>query len=306
MPFGVYENADSYRLEQSGELLLCFRTRKMNMPDLHVLCRDLDEAKNMSIKIHKNIYDEFEENLGRALVDLYNITPSFFEENQDYIAKLLKIERKPILVRFVPEGKYYWVINVEHHIIDTINNPREIGTFQIDVGNAERFGIKYTTETGEEKYPPIIHTALIGTIERYLYTIFDSAAKEKIMKNSPSLPTWLVPTQVRVIPVSENYLEFSENLYKIFLDQNIRVDIDDRQKSVSRRILDAEKELIPYTLVVGEQEIESNIFKIRKRKRRTIEKLSVDQLIEDVKSETRRKPFIDSYFPKNLSQRPIF
>ena len=176
LPFGTFEVADSYRLEQSGELLLCFRLRKLHMPDCHVYCKNMEEAKTATLKLHDKIYEEIGK-LGRDYVSVYNITQSFLDANKDYVMQLVRRERKPALLNFVPEGIYYWVLNIEYHIIDELERPREIATFQIDIGNAKRFGISYVNENGEKESPPIIHTAVIGSIERYLFTILDQCVK---------------------------------------------------------------------------------------------------------------------------------
>ncbi|MEM1891203.1 MAG: threonine--tRNA ligase, partial [Thermofilaceae archaeon] len=239
LPFGVFEVADSYRLEQPGELTLCFRLRKFLMPDLHILTRDLEEAKRLSLKVHEKIYEEIRK-VGRDYVSIYNLTRSFAVENQDYLAELVAREGKPALLHFVPEGKYYWVINVEYNVIDQLGRPREIGTFQIDVGNAERFGITYTDESGAKGYPVIIHTAIIGSLERYLYLLFDTAAAEEAKGGKPSLPLWLSPVQVRVIPVSSDYTGYALEVAEKLNSLAIRADVDDRDESLSKKIRDAE------------------------------------------------------------------
>src|SRR6267143_1121844 len=125
-------------MEQSGELLLSFRLRKFLMPDLHIYLKSVGEAIRIGDKVHRTIYEEIRK-LNREYVSLYNTTRSFFEANKDSFMELVKVEKKPILLNFVPEGLYYWVLNVEYNIIDDLDRPREIGTFQIDVGNAKRF-----------------------------------------------------------------------------------------------------------------------------------------------------------------------
>ena len=134
LPFGTFEVADSYRLEQSGELLLAFRLRKLHMPDCHIYCRNLEDAKQVTLKLHDKIYEEIGK-LSRDYVSVYNITQSFLDSHKDYVMKLVKREGKPALLNFVPEGIYYWVLNIEYHIIDELERPREIATFQIDMGN---------------------------------------------------------------------------------------------------------------------------------------------------------------------------
>src|SRR2546427_6193025 len=166
LPFGTFEVADSYRLEQSGELLLSFRLRKFLMPDLHIYLKSVGEAIKIGDKIHRTIHAEIRK-LNREYVSLYNTTRSFFDANKDSFMELVKVEKKPILLNFVPEELYYWVLNVEYNIIDDLDRPREIATFQIDIGNAKRCDIRYANEKGERVYPVIIHTAVLGGLERY-------------------------------------------------------------------------------------------------------------------------------------------
>ncbi len=305
LPFGVFEVADSYRLEQSGELLLCFRTRKLHMPDLHVICRDEREAWEWFHKINERIFEEVE-SLGRNYELLVNLTSEeFYRRNKEEVLKLAKTRRKNLLLCFYPPGvNYYWHINVEYHILDDLGRPREIGTVQIDFGNSRRFGIKYADADGEEKYPYIIHTAIIGTIERYLYTLFDTAVKMKKEGKAPMLPVWLSPVQVRLIPVSERHFEYSENLADRL--REFRVDVDDRSETVSRRVRQAEEEWIPYIVVIGDREVEGGKLKVRVRAERTERELTFEELRERLKADVAGKPFRPLPYPRRVSQRPVF
>jgi len=303
LPFGAFEVADSYRLEQSGELLLGFRVRRMNMPDLHVFCRDLDEAKEWSMKLHKKVYEEIKA-LGGDYVSLYNLTSKeFFEENKDFFKQLVKLEKKPVLLCFYPPGiNYYWTLNIEYHIIDKMSRPREIATVQIDVGNAERFGIKFVDKEGKENYPIILHTAIIGTIERYLYTIFDLALKMK----HPMLPLWLSPTQVRVIPVSDRFEKDAERIAERIERKDIRVDVDDRPLTMQKKIREAETEWINYVVVIGQKEIDSGLLAVRDRKTGEIRQMKLEELVKEIKQDVADKPFKPSVVPQRLSERPQF
>ncbi|MEM2185888.1 MAG: threonine--tRNA ligase [Thermofilaceae archaeon] len=302
LPFGVFEVADSYRLEQPGELTLCFRLRKFLMPDLHILTRDLEEAKRLSLKVHERIYEEIRK-VGRDYVSIYNLTRSFAVENQDYLAELVAREGKPALLHFVPEGKYYWVINVEYNVIDQLGRPREIGTFQIDVGNAERFGITYTDESGAKRYPVIIHTAIIGSLERYLYLLFDTAAAEEAKGGKPSLPLWLSPVQVRVIPVSSDYTGYALEVAEKLNSLAIRADVDDRDESLSKKIRDAEVKWIPYIVVVGAKEVEKGVLNVRRRSG-GIEEMGLDKLVQELEEKLEGYPRAPMMIPVRLSQRP--
>ncbi len=303
MPFGSFEVADSYRLEQSGELLLSFRVRRMNMPDLHVFCRDLNETKEWFFKLHERIYSEIR-GLGRDYYSLYNLTSrEFFEDNKEWLQKLAQFEGKPVLLCFYPKGvNYYWVLNIEYHIIDLMNRPREIGTVQIDVGNARRFGIKYVDREGKENYPLILHSAIIGTIERYLYTLFDAALRME----HPSLPTWVSPTQVRLVPVSADHIEYAKSVAATLSQSAVRVDIDDRETTVSNKIREAETMWIPFIAVVGEKEVQDANVSVRIRSDAKQMPMTVSQLVTLVRKETEGKPQLPSHLPQFVSIRPRF
>src|SRR5712692_10511253 len=239
LPFGTFEVADSYRLEQSGELLLSFRLRKFLMPDLHIYLKDLGDAIQVGDKVHKRIYLEVRK-LHREYISLYNTTHSFFEQHKDFFLELVKVEKKPILINFVPEGNYYWVLNVEYNIIDDLDRPREIGTFQIDVGNANRFDIHYANEKGEKVYPVIIHTAVIGGLERYLFTLLDSAVRLERQGRKPMLPVWVSPVQARIIPLGKQLVKRGLKLLERLEKAGVRADLDDRDDTIQSRIRDAE------------------------------------------------------------------
>jgi len=217
--------------------------------------------------------------------------------------ELARREGKPILVRILPTQKYYWVLNVEYHIVDELGRPREIATFQIDVGNAQRFGIKYVDENNQVKYPVIIHTAIIGSVERYLYAVFDTIAKAEREGKTPRLPTWLAPVQVRIIPVARDNLKFAMEVADKLEEAGIRVDVDDRDETLSKRIRDAETSWVPYVCVVGSKEEETGTLSVRIRGEGQA-KMTAEELIKRVREETRGYPTRPLYLPRLLSQRP--
>jgi threonyl-tRNA synthetase len=303
LPFGTFEVADSYRLEQSGELLLAFRLRKLHMPDCHIYCKSMDEAKAATLRLHNKIYEEIGK-LGRDYVSVYNITQSFLDANKDYVMELVRRERKPALLNFVPEGIYYWVLNIEYHIIDELDRPREIATFQIDIGNAKRFGISFVSQNGDKEFPSIIHTAVIGSIERYLFTILDQCARIEKKGAKPSLPLWLSPTQVRLIPVKSEFLDFSKNLATKLASQSLRADIDDRDESVDKRVRDAELSWIPYVVVVGKKEVASDQLAVRRRIDGKQYNCGLADLEKEIVASTEGYPRMPLKLPLLVSERP--
>ncbi|MEM5874658.1 MAG: threonine--tRNA ligase [Candidatus Aenigmatarchaeota archaeon] len=302
LPFGMFEIADSYRFEQSGELLLSFRTRKLTMPDLHVFCKDMEEAKEVFLYLHNLIHSEIEK-LGRKYVSLYNLTSKkFLENNLDFFKKLLERESSDVLVCvYEGESNYYWVLNIEYHIIDELKRAREIGTIQIDIGNAERFDIKYIDSEGKPKRPIILHSAIIGSLERFIYTIFDNLVRENI----PKLPIWLAPIQVRIIPLSEKYLEDALLLAEALKENGVRVDVDDRSEKVEKKVRDAEVSLINYIIVFGEREKTDKILSVRKRGEGIV-RMKLDELINEIKNLEKDYPSLEINLPILLSKRPIF
>ena len=304
LPFGAYEVADSYRLEQEGELLLCFRVRKLHMPDLHIFCRDLEEAQKYALTVHKKIYEEVKK-LGRDYVSIYNTTESYFQQHREFFQQLLEVEGKPVLLNFVPE-RYYWVINIEYNLIDELNRPREIGTFQIDVGNSKRFGITYTAEDGANQYPIIIHTALIGTLERYLFAIFDCISREEEAHRPTMLPLWLSPTQARIVPVSQSQLNPAEEILKRLETARVRVDLDDTNETLSKKIRRAETNWVPYTAVLGEKEVASGKLTVKDRATGERKQMTPEELAEEIKQKNSGYPWRPLAAPSHISRRPVY
>ncbi|MEM2943147.1 MAG: threonine--tRNA ligase [Methanomassiliicoccales archaeon] len=307
LPFGAFEVADSYRLEQSGETMLCFRTRRMNMPDLHVICRDLGEAKAWFNAIDSKIYEEASK-IGRDYEMLINFSSQeAYESNKDLVLELLKKHGKPALLHFYPEGiNYYWTVNIEYHILDSMNKAREIGTVQIDVGNSKRFAIEYTDENGKRQYPIILHTAIIGTIERYLYMLLDTAIMKEKDGSIGYLPVWITPEQVRLLTVNEGHLNRAKEIAKRLADERIRVGIDDRVETVNKKVREAKQDWVSYVIVIGDRELASDNLNVYDRVKNANVEMNVDELIEKIKNETRGMPFRPLYLPMEMSKRVDF
>lgn len=305
LPFGVFEVADSYRLEQSGEVGLCFRLRKFYMPDLHILTRDLNEAVEAAKKVQKKIHEEALK-LGRQYIALYNVTEDFLTDHREELVEFVKNETSPVLLAVIPSGIYYWVINVEYHVIDNIGRPREIATFQIDIGNSRRFGITYVDEKGEKKYPIIIHTAIIGSVERYVYMVLDSAAIMEKEGKTPHIPTWLAPIQVRVVPLSKDYNDYAMKVFEELARREFRVDIDDRDLSLGKKIREAAMNWIPYIIVVGRREVETQTINVKIRRTNDQRVMKIEELIELLTNETKEYPKVSPTVPCKLSNRPVF
>jgi threonyl-tRNA synthetase len=194
----------------------------------------------------------------------------------------------------------------EFNFVDNLNKAAALSTDQIDIENAERYGITYTDKNGKKKYPIILHCSPSGAIERCIYALLEKAYSEQKNGKIPKLPLWLSPTQVRIIPVSNKFLKESEKIASELEKNYIRVDIDDREETVSKKIREAEIEWVPIICVIGSKEVKEKIITARIRERKEVKEMKLEKLIEMIKEEIKEKPFKPLSLPKYLSKRAIF
>ncbi|TRZ87245.1 MAG: threonine--tRNA ligase [Methanosarcinales archaeon] len=300
----------SFRKEQSGELVGLRRLRAFTMPDMHTLCKDMDGAVaqfndqyNMCINVLSMI--------GLSLDDYevaIRFTRDFYNENRDFIVNLVKIVNKPVLIELWDQRFFYFVLKFEFNYIDALDKASALSTVQIDVENAERYGIKYIDSDGSEKRPFILHCSPSGAIERCIYALLEKANMNSEKGIVPMLPVWLSPTQVRVIPVTEKHMEYAQ---KVAGELNGRVDVDDREETVGKKIRDAAKEWVPYIAVVGDEEVKNGGVTVTVRSESQPNKpvnvkMTVLELNERVSKDNAGYPFKRNPLSMNLSARPRF
>ncbi len=304
MPFGAFEVADSYRMEQSGETMLCFRTRRLNMPDFHVMCRTVPEAQDSFRFLDGKIYDEIEA-IGREYEMLVNFSSmQAYRDNKDLILKLCNDHGRDALIHIYPEGiNYYWTVNIEYHMLDQMKRPREIGTVQIDIGNAQRFGITYSDENGEKQYPVILHCAVIGSIERWMYTLLDTAVALEKTGIPGYLPVWIAPEQVRLMAKNEECVAETLKAAEAIRSAGIRVSVDDTDATVGKKVRLSKQDWCSYAAVIGEKEIESGQLKVYVRSENRDVDMTTEELVSRIKAETAGMPGRDMYMPSELSKR---
>lgn len=310
MPMRIFElTRYSFRLEKAGELVGLRRLRAFTMPDMHTLCRDLSSAKE-EFRNQFKLGIECMRDLGFEPKDYetaIRFTQDFWKNNKEFIISLVKLINKPVLIEMWNFRYAYFDPKFEFNFIDSMNKASALTTVQIDHENGKRFNIEYTDEDGKRKNPYILHCSPSGSLERVFYALLEKAAMNASSGKNSSLPVWLSPIQVRLCPINQDYIEHSQKLLKKFEDNGIRTDIDDRTERVDKKIRDAETEWIPYILVIGKNEKESDTFNVRIREDRSKEvKMKFDELINKIKQQIKDKPVRELPLPKNLSQRPIF
>jgi len=310
MPLKVYElTRYSFRREKSGEVCGLRRLRAFTMPDCHAFCADLEQAKK-EFKTRFNLCISVLGSIGLSKDDYevaIRFTKGFYEENKDFIADLAKIYGKPLLAEVWEERFFYFILKWDANFIDNQDKAAALSTDQIDVENAKRYEITYVDEKGEKQHPLILHCSPSGAIERCVYALLEKAYKEQQNGKLPMLPLWLSPTQVRLIPISDDFTEKVEEIAKEIAAHCIRVDIDDHTSTLQKKIREAEMEWVPYVIVVGQRELESGVLSVRDREKHgKVQKMKLDELITKITGKLEGKPFKPLPLPLNLSKRPQF
>ena len=295
LPIKLYElTRYSFRREKSGEVVGLKRLRAFTMPDCHALCADLDQAKK-EFMVRFNLCIDVLSNIG-LVKDDYEIamrfTRGFYDEHKEFIAEIAKAYGKPMLAEVWNERFFYFVLKWDLNFVDNQDKAAALSTDQIDVENAKRYEITYVDEKGEKQYPLILHCSPSGAIERDIYALLEKAYREQMAGKAPMLPLWLSPTQVRLIPISDKFLDKLEELARQIASHCIRVDIDDSASTLQKKIREAEQEWVPYIVVVGEKEVESGMLSVRDRELKGQQQnMTTEQLIAKVSEKIAGKPF---------------
>ncbi|MFX0179688.1 MAG: threonine--tRNA ligase [Candidatus Hodarchaeota archaeon] len=311
-PLRVYEwEQYSFRRELEGELTGLRRLRAFIMPDMHSLCKDLDSAVE-EFKKQYFLIKNLEKDLGVKTYVIFRVTKDFYRENKDWIINLIKTEDFPALLELWDERYYYYVLKLERNVLSAENKDATLATNQIDVESCldymidtdgkkrQKYNISFIDADGKVKHPMILHNSPTGGIERVLWGLIESAVRNKD-KLVPGFKTWLSPIQIRIITVSNEQNNYAEKLLNLISEKSYRVDFDDREETVGKKIRQAEVEWIPYTIIVGKKEQANKTISIRKRlvgkpfgpKKATSEQINdikVSKFLEILEEETKGAP----------------
>lgn len=309
LPLRLYELTKySFRVEKRGELTGMRRLRTFTMPDCHAFVADLGMAKEemlVRLGLARGILEKCGVGEGGLEMGL-RLVKSFYEENTEFVHSLVKSWGKPVLVEMWDSRFFYFMMKYELNFIDCLDNASALTTDQIDVENAKTYDIKYIDKDGSEKHPLIMHLSPSGAIERVMYSLLEQANMDKVAGNTPRLPLWLSPTQVRVVPITENNLKYASKVREELATADVRADIDDRNQTLGKKIKDAEEEWVPYIAVIGEKEESEKSAMVRIRGGKEQKKMKIDELIKLIKKETEGMPFKSLPLPPELSKRPKF
>jgi threonyl-tRNA synthetase len=305
LPLKMFElTRYSFRREQSGELAGLKRLRAFTMPDMHTLASDIP----MACREFEKQYDmglEWNRMMGLDTEVAFRIQEDFFSEHKAWYLGMVKRGGKPILVELFKERYAYFITKFEFNFIDSMDKASALTTVQIDVENADTYDINFVAQDNTKKRPLILHASISGSLERVIYALLEAEAMRMAKGQKAMLPIWLSPTQVRVIPVGDKHKEHGMNVLNRLRERPVRADIDDRDEPLGKKIRDAQKEWVPYIVVIGDKEMETGMLSVNVRQPDEKKELSVDALIAIVEKENHGKPFERLTLPAELSKRPI-
>jgi len=292
LPIRYLETTTVYRDEKTGELGGLNRVRSITQDDSHVFCRE-DQIEGEIAQLMRAAHDMYEV-VGMKL----RVRLSYRDDGDAYLGskelwesaqKQLKAAvEKSKLDYFEEEGEAaFYGPKIDFMASDAIGREHQVATVQLDFVQPERFGLKYMSEKGEEAQPVMIHCALLGSIERFLAVYIEHTAGK--------FPVWLAPEQVRIASVNqeEPTLKFVAEFADKAKELGIRVGIDNNNESVGKKIRSSELSKVPYTLIVGQKEIESGKVMPRTRGDLVVHELTeaveVDNFLQSVANESKSR-----------------
>ena len=290
LPYRLGEFGTVYRYEKSGELHGLQRVRGFTQNDAHIFCTQ--EQLEHVIDETLDLLDTFYKDVGFNNYK-FRLSISDWEKKKDHYAgdqekwkiaeeTLRKVlQNRGIEYEEIPGEAAFYGPKIDVQAVNVFGKEDSVSTIQLDFNLPERFDVKYVDEDGTEKQPFMIHRALIGSFERFFSFLIEH--------HGGDFPLWFTPEQVYVIPISEKHHEYADKVYKEFKDAKLRVSLDDRNKSMQSRIRDAEKMKIPYTVIIGDKEVETATISIRTRKTKDQGLMKVQEFIDTLKEEIRTK-----------------
>lgn len=265
LPVRFAEFGTVYRYEQAGELHGLTRVRGFTQDDAHLFCRP-DQVKEEFKKVIDLVLYVFN-SLGFtdytaqvSLRDPENKTKYIgTDENWEIAENAIReaaAEKGLKTVEELGEAAFYGP-KLDFMVRDAIGRRWQLGTIQVDYNLPERFELEYVDSDNTRKRPVMIHRAPFGSLERFVAVLLEHCAGK--------LPLWLAPTQVKVLPISDKYHDYAEQVMHSLKSLDIRAEMDDRQEKIGKKIRDTELEKIPYMLIVGEKEQEEGKVSVRKQ-----------------------------------------
>jgi threonyl-tRNA synthetase len=289
LPLRWAECGTVYRYEKSGELSGLTRVRGFTQDDAHIICREdqVEEELKRVANFAKDIFDSFgfkDYKIYLSVSDPKNRDKYVGEEKDWEMAErtLEKVAKELGIEYEIEEGEAaFYGPKLDYKVKDVIGREWQLSTVQFDFNLSERFDMTYTNSESEEVRPFMIHRALFGSFERFMGLLIEHYAA--------AFPLWLSPEQVRILPVSEKFDDYANEVKVSLLEKGLRVKMISDGGSLPKRIRNSEKEKIPYVLVVGEKEVADKTVAVRKRKEGDLGAKPLGEFIEQAVKENAEK-----------------
>ncbi len=290
LPLRLAEYGTCYRYEQSGELFGLMRVRCLHMNDAHIYCtkeqfyEEFKAVNDMYLKYFKifgvgkyvmrlSLHEPSK--LGKKYVD----EPELWKETEALVRDVLIRTNTPFVE--VPDEAAFYGPKIDVQIWSTIGREFTLATNQVDFAQGRRFKLEFTNKDNHAETPLIIHRAPLGTHERFIGFLLEHYAGK--------FPVWLAPMQVKILPISDKFIDYAQSLLQSLKNADIRAEIDDRSEKIGKKIRDTELAKVPYMLVVGEKEVNENKVSVRRQGKGDMGAKKIDEFIEEVKEEIKER-----------------
>ncbi|HEY1871912.1 MAG TPA: threonine--tRNA ligase, partial [Chitinophagaceae bacterium] len=290
LPLRLAEYGTCYRYEQSGELFGLMRVRCLHMNDAHIYCTkeqfydEFNAVNDMYLKYFKIFgIDKYvmrlslhsPDKLGKKYVD----EPELWKETEQLVRDVLIKTKTPYVE--VPDEAAFYGPKIDVQIWSTIGREFTLATNQVDFAQGRRFKLEFTNHDNKPETPLIIHRAPLGTHERFIGFLLEHYAGK--------LPVWLSPVQVKILPISDKFLDYAKTVLHKLKKADIRAEIDDRNEKIGKKIRDAELMKVPYMLVVGEKEMNEQKLSVRRQGKGDLGAKLADEFISEIKNEIEER-----------------
>ncbi len=290
LPYRLAEYGTCYRYEQSGELFGLMRVRCLHMNDAHIYCtkeqfyEEFKAVNEMYLRYFKIFgVDKYvmrfsvhePSKLGKKYID----EPELWKETEALVRDVLIRTNTPYIE--VPDEAAFYGPKIDVQIWSTIGREFTLATNQVDFAQGRRFKLEFTNKDNHAETPLIIHRAPLGTHERFIGFLLEHYAGK--------FPVWLAPLQVKILPISDKYLEYAQTLLDSLKNADIRVEIDDRSEKIGKKIRDTELAKVPYMLVIGEKEMNDNNVAVRRQGKGDLGVKGIEEFIAEVRKEIKER-----------------
>ena len=290
LPYRLAEYGTCYRYEQSGELFGLMRVRCLHMNDAHIYCTkeqfyDEFKAVNEMYLSYFKIFGIEKYVMRLSLHDPSKLGKKYVDEAELWIETEALV--RDVLVRTntpfveVQDEAAFYGPKIDVQIWSTIGREFTLATNQVDFAQGRRFKLEFTNKDNAPEIPLIIHRAPLGTHERFIGFLLEHYAGK--------FPVWLAPLQVKILPISDKFMEYAQNILESLKNADIRAEIDDRPEKIGRKIRDTELAKVPYMLVVGEKEVNEKKVAVRRQGKGDAGSKPLDEFIKETVVEIRTR-----------------